>query len=118
MKDGCKLPGALHARAVRRDLFEQVHVIGPRCSVAEEDVVELKGLRHRGQPLFVLLGQDGAVPFESAAGCDDGSGFEEQTVAVAAHAGQVERDQAVGSADGIERALQMVAEIDDLLDRA
>ena len=62
--------------------------------------------------------QDGAVRSESAAGCDDGPGFEEQTIAVAADAGQVERDKAVGSADGIERALQMVAEIDDLLDRS
>ena len=117
VQNGLKLLGALQTRAPRGDFFEQIDVVGPGIPVAEQDVAKQQGLRHRGEPLFVPVGEDLAVRGEGAAGCDDGSCLEEQSIAVAANARQMEGDEPLGSADGIERPLQVVAEVDDLRDR-
>ena len=75
LQNGLKLLRALHTRAARCDIFEQIDVVGPGISVAEQDVAKQQGLRHCGEPLFVPVGEDLAVRGESAARGDDGAGF-------------------------------------------
>jgi hypothetical protein len=64
----------------------------------------------------VLRRERGAICSEGAARRRDGAFFKEQAVAITPDARDVERHQKLCGADGVERPLQMIAEIDELRD--